>query len=173
MRARSGAGGFLQGPMFGYTRLTINDTAVALDPLLFDGATSAMIRGYSYRGNRLDIAYTAANISVTLQPAAADDPARRGDGAVLHVLPAAQQWRHTYIAGGTTRAGLVDHSTALLPPHAAVDRSQRGQVVLGGGSSRIAATPLVLVDASGAQHVLAVGQTVTVPLQAVAIVPAP
>jgi len=151
----TGAGGFMQVPLFGYPRLVMNDTAFTLDPLLFPGATSAKLRGFSYLGARLDIEYSADALSITVQTPT--PPAR------LRPAPT-----HTYAPLARPAVRAVGPVWAPTAPLAA--RSQRGQTVIAG--YRVAATPLVVVDAAGGVHALTPGTPVTLPLQAVTVMPA-
>jgi trehalose/maltose hydrolase-like predicted phosphorylase len=143
----TGAGGFLQTAFNGYPGLRINDTAMAFQPQLPEGATSLKLRGVAYLGNRVDVSYTRAAITVALQGAAAA--------------------RET--AGGRRGACAACMRPAGEPP---AWRSQAGRVVMGGGERAVAQRPLTVVDASGAAHPLAVGAPVTLPLQAITIVSA-
>jgi hypothetical protein len=85
----TGAGGFLQAPLFFYPQLRVGDDAMTLEPLLTEGASSAKIRGASYLGNRLDIEYDGQALRVTLQrpqqgTGGAADVAPAGGAASLH-----------------------------------------------------------------------------------------
>jgi hypothetical protein len=140
----TGAGGFLQTAFNGYPGLRVNDTAMALLPQLPQGAATLKLRGVAYLGNRLDISYDAAAVTVALQraPSRATAGGRRGACAAC-MRPAGEpaQWR-----------------------------SQAGRVVMGGGEREVAQRPLAVVDAAGAARPLTVGAPVTLPLQAIAIV---
>jgi hypothetical protein len=94
-------------------------------------------------GNRLDVAYDGAAVTVALQGAA---------------LPRAT-------AGGRRGGCAACMRPAGEPTHW---RSQAGRVVI--GEREVAQRPLAVVDAAGATHPLAVGAPVTLPLQAIAIV---
>ena len=64
----TGAGGFLQAALAGYSRLWINDTALTLDPALPEGASLMRLRGVAYLGARLDLAWDAAALNITRVP---------------------------------------------------------------------------------------------------------
>jgi len=142
----TGAGGFLQTAFQGYTGLRLNDTALALRPQLPEGAGTIKLRGFAYRGRRLDIFYNATTLVVEQVPEAA------GGGGV---------------SGAGASACALCMAPAGAPPAA---RSQWGRVVMGGGAWRVAPAALAVVDAEGVSHALADGAPVALPRQAVGVV---
>jgi trehalose/maltose hydrolase-like predicted phosphorylase len=138
----TGAGGFLQTALNGYPGLRVNDTALALQPQLPQGATALKLRGVAYLGQRLDVSYDGASVTVALQ------------GGAL----------------GATAGGRRGACAACMRPagEPVAWRSQEGRVLV--GEREVARRPLAVVDARGVAHPLAVGAPVTLPLQAIAIV---
>jgi len=59
----TGAGGFLQGVLFGYPGLRIEADQLSFQPAMFAGVTQYKIRNLHYRGASLDIVVTPANIT--------------------------------------------------------------------------------------------------------------
>jgi hypothetical protein len=145
----TGAGGFLQVPVLGYPQLVINDTMLAMNPVLYEHGNQAVLRGLSYLGQRLDIAYTASTISVSLQPTS--EP---------RMLVAPQT--HTYAVPNTFHAT----NNALLPKFPLHIRSQRGQVAIDGYHIRQQA--LTLTDSNGKTYPLSTSPVV-IPVQAITI----
>ena len=46
--------------------MRVNDSAMALSPTLPSDWSGVKLRGLAYKGNRLDIAYTASGVAITL-----------------------------------------------------------------------------------------------------------
>lgn len=150
----TGAGGFLQVPLFGYTRLRVNDTAATLNPVLFGNATVSRIRGWSYLGQRIVITTTATDVTLALQPVAGD----------AELVPRATR---VYAPRGLVQPTPVDASLLSLPRQSLAARSQRGQVALEGRI--VAPASLSVVDAASNSYPLSEAG-VTLPLQELAIV---
>jgi hypothetical protein len=64
----TGAGGFLQGVVFGYPglRLLHEDNALQIKPILIEGATHMKLRGIHYQNSILDISYNSSIVDFTL-----------------------------------------------------------------------------------------------------------
>jgi protein-glucosylgalactosylhydroxylysine glucosidase len=149
----TGAGGFLQALIYGYPGLRLNDTALTFTaPTLVDGAGSHALRGLSYLGNRLDVAYDGTDITFTLQQAAA------GGGC-----GGAPLWRRRYAVPPVDDGDDEDDGASSL--RLATDTTcQHGRVVVDGAP--VAATPLVVVGGDGIANPLVPGAPVTMPLAA-------
>ena len=158
----TGAGGFLHAALFGYTGLRVNDTAVTLAPTLPEGSTNITLRAFSYLGNRLDITYDTHTLSVTVQvpPGAADIDAAAGAKA--------RTYAHVERVEDLVRG--VDRRLIIAAAQRPVSRrSQRGRVVLGGGSHVVGPQPLVLIDAAGRKTPLLPGAPIVLPTQGITI----
>lgn len=154
----TGAGGFMQGLIYGFSILRMNDSALTMGPhAVPEGASGLRLRGIAYAGNRLEITLTPSTLSVALEPLATE--------AQTTWRPTHRYARHTGAADATSTA---PSPLSLFPTQPLQARSQLGQVVLDDGT-HLRAVPLVLVDESGASHALAVGAPVTLPRQRVAI----
>lgn len=66
----TGAGGFLQAALFGYTQLRIDDNRMTLKPSLPELTNVVKLRGFSYLGNVIDLKYDTASISFEARSAA-------------------------------------------------------------------------------------------------------
>jgi len=160
----TGAGGFLQALIYGYPGLRINDTALNLAaPTLPEGSSKVRLRGVAYRGNRLLLEYDGATMTVALLTQA-DTVIRR-----THEYKVPSRSSRPTSSSLRPASPPVAGDLSLLPRAQLSLRSQSGQVVIGG--RRLAATPLVLVDASGGRHPLST-VPLSLPLQRVAIVAA-
>jgi len=62
----TGAGGFLQGVMFGYPGLRITSNQLSFQPALFAGVSEYKFRNLHYRGTSLNIAVTASQVSLQM-----------------------------------------------------------------------------------------------------------
>lgn len=144
----TGAGGFLQAALQGYTGLRVGDAALTLAPSLPELTRNIKLRGLAYLGNRLDIYYDAQVLRVSLSAASHAE----GQKAA-----AAQECAQCMAPAGQ-------------PVHA---RSQVGRVLLHQGRHVAAVRALRVVDASGAAHALVPGGGVELPRQAVSIEAAP
>jgi trehalose/maltose hydrolase-like predicted phosphorylase len=61
----TGAGGFLQALLHGYTGMRVNSTALAFtNPRVPEGATAVTLRGVAYQGSRLSVAIGADALTV-------------------------------------------------------------------------------------------------------------
>lgn len=184
----TGAGGWLQGAFSGYPGLRSNSSGLFfINPALPEGSAQQGMRGLSYLGNRLDMGQNATHIRLLLESPASEEElqalgegARRsyaspcaallgnsgGGGGGCNPGPGAQ-WRR--IAAGAAAAHL-----SLEPTTPLAARSQQGRVTLGGsGSFEVRAAPLVVVDASGAQHALQTGEELVLASQSLHIMAAP
>ena len=128
--------------------------------------TRIQLRGVAYLGCRVDIDYTAAALSVTVQPPSTT-PALEQTGSIS---------KRSY-AAPVSSPGLFESTgseslLAVYPSREPLrERSQVGRVVLKGGVV-VAQQGLVLVDAAGNRHALIPGATVALPLQSVSIMSA-
>ena len=123
----TGAGGFLQTAFQGYTGLRIGDDSLTFSPVLPPGSTTLALRGVAYLGNRLNVRYDSATITVELQ------------GSVE----------------GKTRLPEPPPCPLCMSPASLPRalRSQWGRVVMDAGHV-VAPKPLLVIDASGAVHQL-------------------
>lgn len=162
----TGAGGFLQTALFGYTGMRVNDTGIKLNsPSLPEATSIVRVRGVSYLGARIDIEYNSSVLTVVRQaPAGAEPP-----------LPITQ---YAPVCGGDDACArhlerARNQSLEMGPGTAAEGRAARtqiGRVALRGGSWIVNAdTALVLVDAKGDILDLAPGISVALPRQSVYI----
>jgi trehalose/maltose hydrolase-like predicted phosphorylase len=143
----TGAGGFLQTALQGYSGLRVGDAGVALAPLgLPEGARGCKIRGLAYLGARLDVEWDGSAVRLSVQAAAVAGEAEEEQEApecTLCMAPA-----------GRGRAG----------------RRQGGRVAMGGGAWVVAQRALQVVDAAGGVHALVPGgAAVVLPLQALVV----
>jgi hypothetical protein len=164
----TGAGGYLQTALQGYTGLRINDTALSLSPLLPEATSVVELLGVAYLGARIDARYDAATLRVTVQAAPAADEVDALAAAAPRAYAAARAWPRA----GAAAAGGGDGGLAIAPSRQPLHaRSQIGRVVLGDGFV-VAPRSLQLVDAAGGVHALLPGATVALPRQRVAIIAA-
>ena len=146
----------------------MNDTALQMtSPSLPQGASIMRLRGVSYLGNRCDITLTASTLTVLVR--VSDTPVQQ-QGQKQGVR------RSSYVMGHLSPVPPSVASMAglsALPADPLPFRDQHSRVVIDGynRASRwtVAATPLVLVDASGGMHPLAPGVEVALPLQSATI----
>jgi hypothetical protein len=149
-RARSfltGAGGFLQTALQGYSGLRVGDAGVRLAPALPEGARGCKIRGLAYLGARVDIEWDGAAVRVSVQG---------GGGG----------------GGGGAAAGEAPECALCMAPagRGLAARRQGGRVAMGGGAWAVGARALRVVDAGGAAHALVPGAPpVELPLQALVV----
>lgn len=167
----TGAGGFLQTVFSGYPGLRTNDTALRLDPRLVPGTSAVKLRGLCWRGNRIDVHYTGISISVAV---------RAGSGGASETVDLPH---HRYevprngLRIGASRRGnraLPQSKLSLMPVTSLAQRSQRVHVVIDAYMPAPSVMPraaLDMVDETGARHRLVPGVPVSLPLQAVALVP--
>jgi hypothetical protein len=141
---------------------------------MFAGAATARLRGVSYLGNRLDYAWTSTEVTITLQtptPAArlGGEPAARAVKAYAGACEASADVEACEAA--VAAAAATDAGLRLVPQGDLAFRSQVGQVVVpvAGVLTRLAATPLVVVDAGGEAHPLTPGVPLVLPVQLLAV----
>lgn len=177
----TGAGGFLQALVYGYPYLRLGDTAVTINAsMLIEGSTSLRLRGLSYLGNRLLYSYNATHLTLSLQPASTSPAVTRG------VYERTREYADVCAAAGNehgcaaVRDALRDLAAkprparlggALAAPGTLADRSQAGKVMIHvrGRLTQVAATPLVVVDESGARYPLTNTTQLVLPLQLVSL----
>ena len=167
----TGTGGFIQTVYAGYPGLRINDTAFALAPQLPPGATSVKLRGVCWRGNRIDVEYNATGVHVTVRVGSSSSGAAEAT-QLPHQRYAREPWGLLLPAGPHTPAAAAA-SLSLMPTTTIAERSQRSRVVINTYTPTpwvMSAAALELVDATGLQHTLVPGVTLTLPRQGFAIV---
>ena len=62
----TGMGGFLQSLLYGYLGADLHDRYLTFTPQLPPSLTRMAVRGLDYRGGSLDLAFSAADMTVTL-----------------------------------------------------------------------------------------------------------
>ena len=158
----TGAGGYLQAALNGYTGLRINASGAFFSPSLGEDMTTLGIHGLSYLGNRLDVDFDGTNVRIALQTIATDaELAAAGESARTEysAVRSADSWRE------------VDPRLSLMPRDALATRAQRGRVLIDGRA--VTPSTLELIDAAGTAHTLVAGSPVELALQPFRIVRAP
>lgn len=69
----TGAGGFLQGAIMGYSGLRTTDAGLVFRPVLHDGASRVVLRNFAYLGNPVSLEYDAQVATFSI-PASFVDP---------------------------------------------------------------------------------------------------
>jgi hypothetical protein len=182
----TGAGGFLQGVLFGYPQLRINDTHLTFSqPALFEGSSFVKIRGLSYLGNRLDIEYTASRATITVQAPTQAQTAFEAPSTHRYAMPGSapsdaplrSENAKESIRAAQDRGVLLGFEPVqartqngrVWVPAAALDGETEDPTVLRapavhGEGAVIGQTSLVLVDGEGTAFPLAPGVPVQVSL---------
>jgi trehalose/maltose hydrolase-like predicted phosphorylase len=165
----TGAGGFLQTALFGYTKMRVNESGITLSPSSLPEFSSLIrVRGIAYLGARLDMMYNATILTVERQVVPPPN-----------FLPLKQT---TYAPFCTSNASTICEEKFSKSRNAQLEmlpgadsaglaaRSQRGRVSLRSGKWIVDAnTDLELVDAKGSIYALTPGVPIYLPLQAVSI----
>jgi hypothetical protein len=149
----TGAGGFVQTALFGYSGIRVNDTSLTINPHNSAELTSFItINGASYLGNRLDI-------SIDLS----------GTGSITLMIQSTQDSANINAVGIPISIFEKNPLLSLAPKLPLSRRSQRGQVVLQNGNIVIQSKALEVVDVYGQVTKLVPGIPITFPLTSLTV----
>lgn len=183
----TGAGGFLQGVVYGYPYLRLNDTSMVFNAsVLIEGTSSHRLRGLSYLGNRINYEYNATHVVISLQPLSQAPPVMQ-EGAYerTHAYAHVCSYASAASARGHDEANETSQDcvaamhalrdaearewrgVSLRPRTSLAQRSQHGKVVVNG--RQVAVQPLTVVAEDGAAYPLNANASVTLPIQVVTV----
>jgi len=70
----TGAGGFLQAVLFGWSGMRLKDEGLHMNPILPSGVTAMRHSNVAFYGSRVDVAWDSEGITITVQSSSPDAP---------------------------------------------------------------------------------------------------